>query len=192
MFFLFYAGTSAANVGINQFAVAAMTEIHGVPLTLANSVLTIYLFAVMVGVLPGGWAADKTARHGLVLAFGFGISAVLVAVVGLEGMGFWPALGLLALVGVVRGFVQASRDVMVRGIAPEGSSERCSDSPAPASSRDRLWRCRSTACCWTSARPRWCSGCRRRSRCSVSSWSCRTWRASPGPPETGPAAALVT
>ncbi len=121
MFFLFYAGTSAANVGINQFAVAAMTEIHGVPLTLANSVLTIYLFAVMAGVLPGGWAADKTARHGVVLAFGFGLSAVLVAVVGLEGMGFWPALGLLALVGVVRGFVQASRDVMVRGIAPEGS-----------------------------------------------------------------------
>lgn len=121
LFFLFYAGSAAANVGINQFTVAAMTELYGVPLALANSVLTIYLFAVMVGVLPGGWAADKTASHGLLVTGGFGACALLVALVGVEGVGFWLALGLLTVVGVLRGFLQSSRDVMVRAIAPKAS-----------------------------------------------------------------------
>jgi MFS family permease len=121
MFFLFYAGSAAANVGINQFTVAAMTEIYAVPLALANSVLTVYLFSVMVGVLPGGWAADKTTNHGLLIVGGFAVCAVLMALVGIEGVGFWLALGLLTLVGAIRGFLQASRDVMVRAIAPKAS-----------------------------------------------------------------------
>jgi len=121
MFFLFYAGSAAANVGVNQFAVAAMTEIYAVPLALANSVLTVYLFAVMAGVLPGGWIADKTTRHGMVIGVGFAVCSVLVALVGVAGVGFWLALGLLTVVGAIRGFLQSSRDVMVRAIAPKES-----------------------------------------------------------------------
>jgi FSR family fosmidomycin resistance protein-like MFS transporter len=121
MFFLFYAGSAAANVGINQFAVAAMTEIYAVPLALANSVLTIYLVAVMVGVLPGGWAADKTSNHTTLIVGGFAVCVILVALVGVEGVGFWLALALLTVVGAIRGFVQSSRDVLVRAIAPKAS-----------------------------------------------------------------------
>lgn len=121
LFFLFYASAAAANVGVNQFSVAAMTEIYGVPLALANSVLTLYLFAIMFGVLPGGWAADKSARHGVLVIVGMGMSGALIAVVGIEGLPFWFALVLLAGVGVSRGFIQSSRDVMVRGVAPKAS-----------------------------------------------------------------------
>ncbi len=122
LFFLFYAGAAAANVGVNQFSVAAMIEIYGVPLTVANSVLTLYLMAVMFGVLPGGWAADKTKHHGFLLVGGFALVSVAIALVGMDGLPFWLALGLLALVGATRGFLQASRDVMVRTIAPKGSA----------------------------------------------------------------------
>ena len=122
MFFLFYAAASAANVGVNQFSVAAMTEIYGVPLAMANSVLTLYLFAVMFGVLPGGWVADKTTHHGVLLIAGMGGAGVLIAFVGIEGLPFWFALVLLSAVGVTRGFLQSSRDVMVRAIAPKVSA----------------------------------------------------------------------
>ena len=121
LFFLFYAAAAAANVGINQFSVAAMTEIYGVPLALANSVLTLYLFSAMFGVLPGGWVADKTTHPGLILIGGMGLAGALIAFVGFEGLPFWFALGLLATVGATRGFVQSSRDVMVRAIAPKAS-----------------------------------------------------------------------
>lgn len=121
MFFLFYVGAAAANVGVNQFSVAAMTEIYGVPLALANSVLTVYLFAQLIGVLPGGWAADKTSHHGLLLIVGFAVTSALIALVGIEGIGFWLCLGLLAVVGATRGALQATRDVMVRAIAPKAS-----------------------------------------------------------------------
>jgi sugar phosphate permease len=122
LFFLFYASASAANVGINQFSVAAMTEIYGVPLAVANSVLTLYLFAAMFGVLPGGWVADKTTRHGVLLVAGMGLAGVLVAFVGIQGLPFWFALVLLSVVGATRGFLQSSRDVMVRAIGPKASA----------------------------------------------------------------------
>lgn len=121
LFFLFYSFSAGANVGINQFAVAALTEIYGVPLTLANAVLTVHLFAMMVGVLPGGWIADKTTHHGVLVTAGFAVGAMLVALVGVAGVGFWLALGLMTVLGAVRGFVQSSRDVMVRNIAPKQS-----------------------------------------------------------------------
>ncbi len=121
LFFVFYVGAAAANVGVNQFSVAALTEIYGVPLALANSVLSLYLFAALLGVLPGGWVADKTTHHGLLLIVGFFVSSAMIALVGFEGIAFWLALGLLALVGAMRGFLQASRDVLVRAIAPKAS-----------------------------------------------------------------------
>jgi len=122
MFFLFYAAAAAANVGVNQFSVAAMTEIYGVPLAMANSVLTLYLSAVMFGVLPGGWAADNMSHHRLLLIGGMALAGVLIAFVGIEGLPFWLALVLLSAVGVTRGFLQSSRDVMVRAIAPKASA----------------------------------------------------------------------
>lgn len=121
LFFLFYVGLAVANVGINQFAVAALMEVYGVPLAVANSALTLFLVAVLVGVLPGGWAADKTKRHGLLLVAGLTISGALLALVGFAGLPFWLVLGLLAVVGAARGFLHSSRDVMVRVISPKAS-----------------------------------------------------------------------
>ena len=114
-------GLAVANVGVNQFAVAALMEIYGVPLAVANSALSLFLVAVLVGVLPGGWAADKTKRHGLLLITGLTVSGALLALVGFGGLPFWLVLGLLAVVGAARGFLHTSRDVMVRVISPKAS-----------------------------------------------------------------------
>ena len=42
LFFTFYAASSAANAGVSQFAVAALTEIYGISLASANLALTVY------------------------------------------------------------------------------------------------------------------------------------------------------
>jgi len=118
---LFYVGTACANGAITQFSVAALIEIYGIPLTLANTALTTYMLAALAVTLPGGWLADKTTRHNLVLIVCFGISAVLVALVGFGGMPFWLAVVLIGSAGAMRGLVNASRDVLVRFAAPEGS-----------------------------------------------------------------------
>ncbi len=116
LFFLFYVGMAGANAGIAQFGVAALTERFGVDLALANTALTVYLVATMAGVLPGGWLADKTQRHTLVLIVTVGSAAVMVALVA-TGLPFWLALVMLAGAGFMRGVVNSSRDVMVRDVA---------------------------------------------------------------------------
>ena len=118
---LFYIGTACANGAITQFSVAALIEIYDIPLTLANTALTAYMLAALAVTLPGGWLADRTTRHNMVLIVCFSISAVLVALVGFGGMPFWLAVLLIGSAGAMRGLVNASRDVMVRFAAPKDS-----------------------------------------------------------------------
>lgn len=118
LFFVFYAASSAANAGVSQFAVAALTEIYGISLTTANVVLTVYMIAQLVAVLPGGWLADNTKHHNVSLIISFSVSAVMVALVGISGLPLWLALVLLAITGALRGLVNTSRDIMVRHAVP--------------------------------------------------------------------------
>lgn len=116
LFFLFYVGMSGANAGISQFGVAALTGHFGIDLALANMALTVYLVATTAGVLPGGWLADRTRRHTMVLVVTVGTAAVMIALVAL-GLPFWPSVATLAIAGFMRGVVNSSRDVMVRDLA---------------------------------------------------------------------------
>ncbi|MGH6621441.1 MAG: MFS transporter, partial [Alphaproteobacteria bacterium] len=86
-----------------------------------NTALTAYMLAVLAVTLPGGWLADNTTRHNMVLIVCFSISAVLIALVGFGGMPFWLAVVLIGAAGATRGLVNASRDVLVRFAAPKDS-----------------------------------------------------------------------
>jgi MFS family permease len=120
LFFLFYVLTSASGTGITNFSVVALMDLYGTPITTANGVLTAFLAAALVGVLPGGYLADATRHHDRVLAAAFVILAVSVAAIGTGVLP--PALVFTAAVaaGLMRGLYNASRDVMVRDAAPEG------------------------------------------------------------------------
>ena len=121
LFFVFYAASSAANAGVSQFAVAALTEIYGISLASANFALTVYMIASLVAVLPGGWLADHTKHHNVTLIVAFTVSGLMIAAVGISGLPFWVALLLLGAVGALRGLVNTSRDIMVRYAVPGAS-----------------------------------------------------------------------
>ena len=52
----------------------------------ANIALTAFLGASAVGVLAGGFLADRTQRHGQVAAACFAINAAIVLVIALVGL----------------------------------------------------------------------------------------------------------
>jgi MFS family permease len=120
LFFLFYVLASGSGTGITNFSVVALMDLYGTPITTANAVLTAFLAAALVGVLPGGHLADATRHHEKVLAAAFVILAASVAAMG-TGM-LPPVLVFTAAIaaGLMRGLYNASRDVMVRHAAPEG------------------------------------------------------------------------
>lgn len=50
------------NMGMNGYTVVALNALYGTPVTLGNVVLTVYLAAMAVGVLAGGWLTTQARR----------------------------------------------------------------------------------------------------------------------------------
>src|ERR1700738_878747 len=81
MLTIFFMLLGLSNAGISNFGVVALMSGYGVDLAAANFALTAFLAASAVGVLAGGFLADRTHRHGQVAAAAFGINAVIMLVI---------------------------------------------------------------------------------------------------------------
>ncbi len=125
LFLLYYTATASTWVGITQFSVVALDDLHGVGEQLAGIALTVFLLASMTGTIAGGFLADWTRRHDLVLVVAFFTASVLTCFIGTGIPGFWMSIAALAIVGVMRGSVGPSRDLLVRNASPR-------DAVAPA------------------------------------------------------------
>ena len=122
--FAFFVCVSMITGGIQAFSVTALVTYHGTGLAVANSILTGFLLASACGVLLGGHLADRTSRHGLVVALALAGSAALLLLVGGARL---PAVALMVVfvaIGLLQGSVRPSRDMMVRAATPKGASGR--------------------------------------------------------------------
>jgi MFS family permease len=97
---------------------------YGVAFATANLALTCFLGASALGVLAGGFLADRTARHGQVAAACFMINAVLVAVIALVTLPSPLLITLMTIAGFLGGVIAPSRDMLVRNAAPPGAAGR--------------------------------------------------------------------
>ncbi|MCW8086836.1 MFS transporter [Sabulicella glaciei] len=118
-FFVMIALSSGA---VQGFAVSAWNQAHGLSLVSGNMALTAWLAMSAAGVLAGGWVADRTRRHGLVAAGGFGTAGALILLAGLVPMGIVPLLLVMGLSGFLSGIIMPSRDMLVRAAAPPGQA----------------------------------------------------------------------
>ena len=121
LLFMFFVLTSAGSIGLTAFAPVYLPALYGVSVETASFILSALLFSTALGTLFGGWLADKTQRHDLVLVVAFSIYAVLITIVGSALIPVALVIGAFAIGGFVRGVVNPSRDMMVREIAPAGA-----------------------------------------------------------------------
>lgn len=117
--FAFYILFAAAGTGITSFSIVTLVALYDTPLAVASAALTLFLVSAAAGTLLGGIIADRTRRHNLVLVVTFLTTAALVAMVGSGGLAIWMVLAGLAAAGLMRGIVNASRDVLVRRASPD-------------------------------------------------------------------------
>jgi MFS family permease len=121
---IFFMLLSLSNAGISNFGVVALMSGYGASFSTANIALTAFLGSSAVGVLAGGFLADRTHRHGQVAAACFAINAGLVLVIALVAL---PSLLLtlaMGLAGFLGGVIAPSRDMLVRNAAPPGAAGR--------------------------------------------------------------------
>jgi MFS transporter, FSR family, fosmidomycin resistance protein len=117
--FTFWVTLTLASMGMQSFLVTALVTVQGIELAAATMVLTVLLATGAAGILCGGYLADRTQRHALLVA------GALAACAGLSVLGGYVPLSAVALivlfgvVGFLQGTTRPSRDIMVRQITPE-------------------------------------------------------------------------
>lgn len=118
LFFAFYALTSFSMQGVLSFSVVAMTELGRAPLGVASGALTGYLIASALGVLAGGYLADKTSRHELMAVAALMISAGFLLALGTVSMPVALIVAVMSTVGMCQGAMRPARDMLLRAILP--------------------------------------------------------------------------
>lgn len=122
--FIYFLLLAMALIMVQNFLPATLDALRGTPLTLAGTALTGFLVGASVGVLLGGFLADRSQRHVLVIAVGLAGSAACVALVG--SMPLTPVLLVAVMFGAgfLSGMTTPSRDLMVRQATPPGATGR--------------------------------------------------------------------
>ncbi|MGQ0680875.1 MFS transporter [Bradyrhizobium sp.] len=121
---IFFMLLGLSNAGISNFGVVALMSGYGVAFGTANLALTCFLGASAIGVLAGGFLADRTDRHGQVAAACFAINAAIVAVIAALALPSPLLIGLMTSAGFLGGVIAPSRDMLVRNAAPSGAAGR--------------------------------------------------------------------
>ena len=116
----FFTLLALSSGGIQSFSVVALLATQDMTLASANVALTAYLTCAAIGVLCGGFLADRTVYHGYVAAIGFGLSTAIVAAIAVLGLPAAVIVGAFALAGFLSGIIMPSRDMLVRKEAPPG------------------------------------------------------------------------
>ncbi len=119
---LFFTLLAATQGGFNAFTVVFLEQVYGLSLVAANMPLTVFLVTSTLGVLIGGWVADRTRRHALVAGLCFlaiTLAAVLIAETRLP---FPLVLLLFAAAGIPAGLVAPARDMLLKAVTPPGAT----------------------------------------------------------------------
>ena len=120
----FFVLLSLSSGGLQAFSIVAFTEGRGLTLGIANAALTAWLALSAIGVLAGGVIADRTRRHGVVAATGFGGATLVILAIALLPLPPPAIIVLMGLAGLMTGAIMPSRDMMVRAAAPRGMEGR--------------------------------------------------------------------
>ena len=121
---IFFMLLGLSNAGIGNFGVVALMTGYGASFSAANLALTAFLAASAIGVLAGGFLADRTRRHGQVAAACFAINAAIVLMIATIALPSLLLTAMMAIAGFLGGLIAPSRDMLVRNAAPPGAAGR--------------------------------------------------------------------
>ncbi len=120
----FFMLLSLSTAGIGNFGVVALMSGYGASFSTANIALTALLGCSAVGVLAGGFLADRTHRHGQFAAACFALNAAIVLLIAAVTLPPVPLIAAMATAGFLGGVIAPSRDMLVRNAAPPGAAGR--------------------------------------------------------------------
>ncbi len=119
---MFYISMALAGQGIQSFSPSALPVLYEITVSEANRTLFVYLLGISLGVLAGGWVADKFGRFDLIATVGYFTAAILIVVIAFAWLPIVLMVIAFFIAGFMMGIVFPSRDLMVREVAPKGAA----------------------------------------------------------------------
>jgi predicted MFS family arabinose efflux permease len=114
--FLFFLLITAAFGAIQNFASPILQAIYGLSLTTAALALSTYLVGGAVGIVLGGFLAQKNT-HEVLIAGALSVAALLAVLLASGILPGWAILPLMGGIGFCTGIAGPSRDLLVRKAA---------------------------------------------------------------------------
>jgi MFS family permease len=122
MCFLFFVLISMSSGGLAGFGVVAFIDLHDMELSQAQFALTAFLVGNALGILAGGYIADRTVHHERVAMIGFLATAGIIFLIGIGTWPAWGVVGAMTVGGLLFGMIMPARDMLVRAITPPGQT----------------------------------------------------------------------
>ena len=120
-FFFFYAIILSI---VQAFAPEAARQLHGMPLQLVATCVTVYMLCSAGGMVLGGFLAADASRCERVVAIGLGFSAAVAVMLALFDLPGALVPVLFGLMGFATGAGAPSRDLIVKRATPPHASGR--------------------------------------------------------------------
>jgi FSR family fosmidomycin resistance protein-like MFS transporter len=124
LLFAFFVMTSLAGSGLHSFSIPALHALHGTSVVDAGFAVGGYMLISSFAVLCGGWIADNITRQDRFAAMAYAASIFVVGMIVWMPMHYALLVFLFGLAGFCHGVVRPARDMMVREVAPKGSTGR--------------------------------------------------------------------
>lgn len=109
---------AAAMKGFQTYFVPVVMATHGTTLALAGMLLSLFFAGSAIGVLIGGFSADRTSGHRRLAGASLAGTAVLIAAIGATSGSTVFLFALTGAAGLCHGLLPPFRDMILRSIAP--------------------------------------------------------------------------
>ena len=122
--FLFFFWSTVALSAIQNFSTTALHEIYGLPLTQTALVVTGFMLCGAVGMVGGGFLAQRVERLEKTIATFLLLAAGCLALVATGWLPGTLALVVASIAGFGHGLAGPSRDMLIKQATPAGATGR--------------------------------------------------------------------
>jgi MFS family permease len=119
--FIFFALLTLTGSAMQNFTIVGFGALNGTPAAQASVGLTAFLVFNALGVLSGGFIADKFKNPMRIATIGLALSGVTILILAYVNFPVVLFVVMLALSGFLNGVIMPSRDLIVRAVTPPGA-----------------------------------------------------------------------
>lgn len=121
MCFIYFVLYQMGTGGVRTFLEGALWQLYGTPSVVAGAALTGLMVGSSLGILAGGWLADRVGPTITTAFLTLVPAGVLIASLGAYDFPGTALVAVLTAAGFLIGLLIPSRDLLLRSVTPEGS-----------------------------------------------------------------------